>query len=143
MGEADDERVGCCHAAFCKSILSVFVCPGEEVAFTCLHIGRAVGSGLFCGNCEEFCVVVDFEFYGCIFNWFTIRVNDFDDAASYRGVVGGYVYFGEAAGAADYFFWSVVVSKSFGVHEHTTGSWCVEPSEVEYGFGFAGSEEVP
>ena len=38
---------------------------------------------------------------------------------------------------------TIVFAKHFGVHEHSARSGCVEPSEVEYRFGFTSTEEVP
>ena len=43
----------------------------------------------------------------------------------------------------DNFLWSVIATKGLRVNEHGTGNGSVEPCEIEYRLGFAGSEEEP
>ena len=60
-----------------------------------------------------------------------------------RSIVTDDVDFGEVRILVHDFFRTIVTAEHLGVHQHTTGSRSVEPTEVEDRFRFASAQEIP
>ena len=73
----------------------------------------------------------------------TLDIEHLDITASYWSIAAGDVDFGEAGVALHHFFGSIVLAEDLGMHKHSARSRLIEPAEVEDGFRFAGTEEMP
>jgi len=53
------------------------------------------------------------------------------------------VYLGEAIRFGKFFLLAIILTKNKGSDHHCTFGWCCKPPHIEFGFGFAGSQEMP
>ena len=95
------------------------------------------------GSCgEKLCIVIYFILNSCR-DRVTLAIYHAHRNGGYRSVVSCYVYLGVTRCASHNLLGAVIVTKSLGVHQHTTRSRSVEPSKVEHGLGLAGTKKVP
>ena len=128
---------------FGKACLSAFRCPHQHIALAGSQRGLAFGIGLLAGYGIKFGIVIEFELDNGIGHRLASGVYYLHHGTGCRGVIVYHIDFRIAIGHGHYFFGAFVASEHLGVHQHSPAGWGVEPSQVEYGLGLAGSQEVP
>ena len=128
---------------FAVAETAVFGCPYQHIAFTGGEEGLAFGIRFLIGYGVELGVVVYLKLDVGSGGRPAVLVHDGDRRFGGRGVVVDHVDLGVAVGYVHHLFRSVVFAEHFRMHQHTTVSRSVEPSQVEDRFRLAGAEEVP
>ena len=117
--------------------------PYQQVATSagerCVTLGIAWESG----KGIKLCVVVEAEAHVCTLHRLSLGIGYVGYQRRHLGIVGCHVDFGVAGRLAQHLLRAFVATENTSVHEHPTGSRCIEPPKVEHRLRFAGSQEMP
>ena len=72
-----------------------------------------------------------------------MSVHDRNCGLSRRCIVTDYIDFRISRSDRHHFLRSFITSEDLGMHQHTATGRSIEPTKVEYRFGFAGSKKIP
>ena len=117
--------------------------PRYQVAQSGRDGRTSLGIGLRAQHGVEFGIVVEAEVDVYAGGRCSVGMLHANGGPCHAGVVFGDVDFGIAGGAAYHFLGSVVAAKDLGVHQHAARGRCIEPAQIQHGFGFTGAQEVP
>ena len=123
--------------------LTILWSPYQHVTLTSRQECLAFCIRLLVGYGIEFSIVVYLKFYLRISNRLVGCINHLNGSACKRSIVTNDIDFCEVSVLVHDFFRTIVTAENLGVHQHTTRSRCVEPSEVQYRFRFTSTQEVP
>ena len=115
----------------------------EHIAVACRERHLTLGVGGLDGDGEELTIIIYAVFHARALDSAALGVGDPDGERGGWGVVAYHVDFGVVGCAAHHLLWPVVAAKHLGVHQHAAAGWGIEPAQVEYRFGLAGTKEIP
>ena len=126
-----------------KAILAVLGCPDHHIALAGRKEGGTISTCIFGYYGAELCIVVDFEVHlGTIYR-IACCIYDFEIDAGRRTIVVDEVDLGIVGSAEHYLLRTIVIAERLGMHQHRTGCRSIKPSQVQYSFRLAGSQEIP
>ena len=123
--------------------LSVFRCPYQHVAFTGCQRSLSLRIGPLPGYGIKLSIIVEFELHTSIGHRLALPVRYRNRGLGRRCIVTDYIDFRIIGSDGHHFFHSFITSENFGMHQHAAAGRSIEPTKVEYRFGFAGSKKIP
>ena len=115
----------------------------EHIAVACRERHLTFGVGGLDGDGEELTIIIYAVFHARALDSAALGVGDPDGERGGWGVVAYHVDFGVVGCAAHHLLGPVVAAKHLGVHQHAAAGRGIEPAQVEYRFGLAGTKEMP
>ena len=122
--------------------LAILRGPGNHIAVSGGERCATLVVALLCSSRVEFCVVINFKLHRCLYGSATL-IYYLNCGCCNRCIVGCYINLGEAGGARYNLLGSIVFSESISMHQHSTRSGSIEPSEIKHRFGLTGTQEIP
>ena len=143
MVQADNDVLILTEGCLGKAILAILGCPDHHIALAGRKEGGTISTCIFGYYGAELCIVVDFEVHlGTIYR-IACCIYDFEIDAGRRTVVVDEVDLGIVGSAEHYLLRTIVVTERLSMHQHRTGCRSIKPSQVQYSFRLAGSQEIP
>ena len=122
---------------------SVFGSPYQHVTLTGRQKSLSLCIGLLPGYSIELRIIIELELHTSIRHRISMSVHDRNCGLSRRCIVTDYIDFRISRSDRHHFLRSFITSEDLGMHQHTATGRSIEPTKVEYRFGFAGSKKIP
>ena len=125
------EGAAATHGVFRETEMRAVGSPHHKVAESGGESGKSGFIGSLCGYRIELGIVVEAEAHGSTLHSASYGIDDTHTGCIDRGIVGCDIDAGIDAVAREHLLRTVVAAEGVGVHEHSTRSRSVKPSQVE------------
>ena len=123
--------------------LTILWCPNQHVTLTSRKECLAFSIAALGCNCIEFSIVIYLEFNLCISYRFTFSVYNLYICLSGWSVIANDVDFSIVRILMHDFFRTIIATEYFCMHQHSTISRSIEPTQIQNRFRFASTQEIP